>query len=420
MRKTNPCLGATRVPCVIPEDHYALTLPFTPSNAQLTRYAEHFGHDLVIDRRKDPPGPTFDEKALEKLRAKYPEDPVYAALGSYREIEKAKATYVDGVFVHPDGRVRCTYGHKPLTLRLSAKDPNLTNQPRQGESPVYDKIKEMYVAPEGHTLCANDFGGIEAVIVHYLAASYDMDGARQGVRLALNDIHSFFTSHVVGEPADLSWSDDNLTEFLADIKKRYKAQRTPCKTTIHSSHYLTTPFKMHREQPVLFPDVKTARYYQDFYFDLFPYLKKWQWGVCVEADQKGYVTCPDGFRMHYGAAMMWAWNKEKGKWEQDYGPQAKEAVAAVPQHMGMSYLARAANTLFHDRFEEVGQYMRLLIHDEIFLETPTELCDNVLAVSGDVMRTPHPDMPLPPSWNMGSHLSINTEGKRGSVWAWMK
>lgn len=423
-RKPNPCLDAEIIKQTVPCSHYAVRLPFKPSTAQLIRYADFHKHEKVYDYRKEPPAVTFDEKALPRLLKKYPDDPIYQKLVAYRGLEKAKGTYVDGIFVHQDQRVRGTFNHNPSTLRLAMKDPSLQVMPRYNPNvpSVYDDIRGMFRTKDGKLFYAVDFGGIEAVITHYLTAAYDMTSAEAGVKLSLTDIHSFFASHVlkhegkIDTAADLSWTPDNLGEYLHDIKKRFKTMRDVCKTTIHSSHYKTTPFKMVLENPATFADTKTARFYQDFYFDLFPGIKKWWWGTCLDADRMGYITAPDGFRQYFPAAMQWEWDNTLKQWIQDYGPQDKECIASVPQHMGMDYLAKAANVAYYEKFDSVGQYMRLLIHDEIFLEVPDEMCDIVDSELQDIMRRPNPNMPLPPEWGLGECLAILTEGKKGDTW----
>ena len=129
-RRANLCLGADTVKQTVPTQHWAVRLPFKPSTAQLIRYADHMGHEKVFDYRADPPKVTFDEKALPRLLKKYPDDPIYNALLEYREIEKAKGAFVDGIFVHTDNRVRGTFNHNPSTLRLGMKDPSLQVLPR--------------------------------------------------------------------------------------------------------------------------------------------------------------------------------------------------------------------------------------------------------------------------------------------------
>jgi DNA polymerase I-like protein with 3'-5' exonuclease and polymerase domains len=76
--------------------------------------------------------------------------------------------------------------------------------------------------------------------------------------------------------------------------------------------------------------------------------------------------------------------------------------------------------LFQTRYEEAGQYLRLLIHDELFLEVPEELLENVEHVLTEEMERPIVQMPMLPEWGMGDYLMVGTEGKKGKRWGQMK
>lgn len=419
-RVLNPCFNALLEPYWAEVPHYGVRLPFSPSGAQLLDYALARGHKPIYNTELTPPRPTFDDKALQKLRAKHPDDRVYPLVQRYREVERVRGTYIDGVRPDAGGYVHCTLGHLPKTLRLSAKAPNLQNLPRvdpDAESTdLYTRVREMYRASPGCVLLARDFSGIEAALVAYLGNDPAL------LRLCRLGVHDFFTAHVVGEPADLSWSDVDLRLYFADIKRRHKAIRTVCKTVVHSSNYAAKPWKLWIENPTVFESAKHAAYYQDIYLGLFPSIKTWWTAVCDEAEAKGFITAPDGFRMHYQGVYDYHFSKRDAVWVKSFGDTAKECIAAKPQHLGALYLATAQAVLFEDHFAEAGQYMILPVHDEILLDVPEEIADTVDRRVSEVMERAMGCMPLPPEWGMGSHLAIGTEGKRSGIegsWASM-
>ena len=414
-RLPNPCLDAPLVPTQVATTHYEVVLPFTPSTKGLTAYANHFKHVKVMDRRVDPPKVTFDDKALTSLSAKYP-DAIYSHLAERREIEKCLGTYVRGIvpFIkRPSGRLCGEMAPTTLTLRLAQRAPSLLNLPRVEGDSIYNVVREMYVAAPGHTLMAVDYSGVEAVLVGYLAKDPTY------IRLAKMDPHSFFVSHIIGQPADLAASDEDLAAYLHEIKGREKVKRQAAKKIQHAANYGATAHKAHLEEPRLFPKKADAQRLMDLYHGLFPSVGQWHTAVCDEIEAHGFVTAPSGFRLHYTDVYDHVWSKEKGRWERSFGASAKEAFAAVPQHLGAVALMGAAVTMCRE-WPEFRDMLRLLIHDEMLAEVPEHEVDLWDARVQEVMKRPLPYLPLPPEWGMGTHLSVNVESKRGNVWAHMR
>jgi DNA polymerase I-like protein with 3'-5' exonuclease and polymerase domains len=75
---------------------YYRLAPFKPSRDQLIRYQGVMGRivPMTKDKKTGKMKPTMDEKAIEQLSAKHPEDPLYPLVLLYREIDKIAGTYV--------------------------------------------------------------------------------------------------------------------------------------------------------------------------------------------------------------------------------------------------------------------------------------------------------------------------------------
>lgn len=414
-RTPNPCFEAEVLLREHPVTHWAVHLPWKPSNKALTRYADAMRQTKVLDRRTNPPKVTFDGKALVKLRAKYPGDPIYAHLNEYREVEKCLGTYVDGIlpFIKTTGRLGGEFNHNPITLRLAQKSPSLLNLPRfdaEEKAGIYNVVRAMYVAERGHVLSSRDYMGIEAKIVGYLAHDPVY------TRLCGLDIHTFLVSHIIGEPIEAQQSDAVLKEALGALEARFKGKRQQAKKIGHASNYLATPHKAFLEEPELFGSEREARRLMDLYHGLFPSIGRWHTQTCDIVDAQGYITAPSGLRLHYTDVYAYTYRKgkdrkEKGGWERKFGEAAKEAVAGVPQHMGAFYLLAAAVRMC-ERYPDFQPLLRLMIHDEMFWECREEEADLWDQRVKEVMEEPCEVMPLPESWGMGEYMWVETEGKR--------
>lgn len=418
-RKENPCGGAAVVTTTETVMRWVKVKPFVPSTTQLLKYQAYKKHPLVFTKATDGgKRSTTDAKALRKLRASYPDDVVYRETVQYRKAQKIGGylgSVVDGVIqggmpIFSDDRIHGHFTHNPSTLRLSMVSPNLTNIPRTAGE--FDRlVKRIFTTSNGHLFWSRDFSGIEAVLVGWFA------GSRQYVRLAKLGVHAFFASHVLKRPADLSWSDEDLRRYFKELKEREKPTYEIAKRVVHLSNYLGTPAKMHMEYPDTFRTQREAKYYQDYYFDLFKEIQAWHEQLCLSS----YKTCtsvnPFGYVHRYYAIVNW--KKVKNDWKWEYGDDAKRLIANSPQSTAAAILKQAVKRIYYG-YPDVAETLRLLVHDEILGETPAVLLDRCLGVSRVEMERPIPELPLDPAWGMGEYLSIGTEAKVGRCWETMR
>lgn len=210
------CFGATITMLEVDVPRWRLWGEFNPSSAQqMLVYIKHKGH--APGKNKKTKADSSDAAALEALAKRHKSDPVYPLCLDLRKVDKMKGTYADGMLKRMDenNRVHTTFTHKPSTLRLSSGDPNLQNLVKRGddETAYAKKFRECVIAGPGNVLIEADYAGIEAVEVGWFS------GDPSYIRLATIGVHSFLCSHLLNNPADLSWDDQKLGEFLSQFKK---------------------------------------------------------------------------------------------------------------------------------------------------------------------------------------------------------
>lgn len=321
-------------------------------------------------------------------------------------------------------------------------DPNLQQIPRGGKGDdEANWVKEMFVAPQGKVFWERDFSGIEAVLVGYFA------GARNYVRLAKLDVHSFYTAYALNaldgrvgatDLPDLAWDDSRLAARLAEIKKEFNHDRNSLyKHLVHGANYLQSPRgardHIFKNTSVAF-DLKLVTKVMGVYFELFPEIRTWHKDLCNRVDgtkrrEAGdgdvidpwslgvcYARNPFGYVHRFYNVLDW--EKIGTEWVSSFGEDAKRLVSFLPQSTAAAIIKQAAKRIFYDHFA-VGQTLRLLIHDSVLGECREDELDDCLRVSGDVMSAPIRELPIDPDWNMGEFLTINTEAKVGTSWGKM-
>jgi DNA polymerase I-like protein with 3'-5' exonuclease and polymerase domains len=95
-RKLNPCAALGTVPTEHTVVEYYRLAAFTPSRHQLIRYQHAVGRLVPTkwDKSKGARTATMDEKAIADLLRRFPDDPVYAQVLQYRELQKIQGTYI--------------------------------------------------------------------------------------------------------------------------------------------------------------------------------------------------------------------------------------------------------------------------------------------------------------------------------------
>jgi DNA polymerase-1 len=109
-----------------------------------------------------------DEEVLEKLAEDYP---LPKKILEHRSLAKLKGTYTDKLaqLAQPlTGRVHTHYAQAvAVTGRLSSNDPNLQNIPIR--TPEGRRVREAFVAPNGHVIASADYSQIELRIMAHLS-----------------------------------------------------------------------------------------------------------------------------------------------------------------------------------------------------------------------------------------------------------
>lgn len=133
---------------------------FKPSSPKQLKYMLFTKMGLVNKTRKK--GST-DKEVLKSLEGKHPVIPLLLDL---RSAAKTRGTYIDGTLkrVGADGRVHSFFTlYKTVTGRLSSRNPNLQNIPRES------KIKQIFCAAPGNALIEADYKGAELRVLAYLS-----------------------------------------------------------------------------------------------------------------------------------------------------------------------------------------------------------------------------------------------------------
>ncbi len=305
--------------------------------------------------RKTPKGqPSTAEDVLVELAGDYE---LPRVIIDYRSVSKLRSTYTDKLplqIAASTGRVHTSY-HQAVaaTGRLSSTDPNLQNIPIR--TPEGRRIRQAFIAPEGHRLLAADYSQIELRIMAHLSADEGLLGAfAQDM-----DIHSATAAEVF---------ELELDEVTPDHRRSAKAIN-------FGLMYGMSAFGLGKQLGI---SRGQAQEYVDLYFDRYPGVKAYMDGIREKASKQGYVETVFGRRLYLPEIN--ARNAQRRQYAE------RSAINAPMQGTAADIIKRAMLGV-HDWLSKGGVRARMImqVHDELVFEVAEDAVDAVSAKVSDIM-----------------------------------
>jgi DNA polymerase I len=225
----------------------------------------------LTPQKRTKTGYSTDASSLEKLAGQHP---IIDHLLAYREVEKLRSTYGDGLLaeVAPDGRIHATFNQTVArTGRLSSDQPNLHNIPVRSE--IGREFRRAFVPAAGCELLVADYNQIELRCIAHLAQDPGLiESFRSG-----RDIHTETASRVFGvEPSAVT------------IDQRSKAKMV--------SYGLAYGMEAYGLGQRLNITTEEAALILAAYFEAFPSVKEYMERTVAEARERGYTETLFGRR----------------------------------------------------------------------------------------------------------------------------
>ncbi|MDD9921672.1 MAG: DNA polymerase I [Boseongicola sp.] len=295
----------------------------------------------------------------------------------WRQLQKLKSTYTDALqdHINPDtGRVHTSYSIAGAnTGRLASTDPNLQNIPVRTEDGR--RIREAFVATEGHTLVSLDYSQIELRILAHIA---DIDALKEAFRDG-QDIHAATASEMFNVP---------LEEMTPEVRRQAKAINFGVIYGI-SGFGLARNLRIPRDE---------AQGFIDRYFERFPGIRTYMDDTVAFAKEHGHVQTLFGRKINTPEI------NNKGP----HAGFAKRAAINAPIQGTAADVIRRAMIRMPAAIEKLPAKMLLQVHDELLFEVEDKAVDELISTARDVMENAanpavHLDVPLVVDAGQGAH-----------------
>ncbi len=291
--------------------------------------------------KKTKTGYSVNVDVIESLRGKHA---VVDHLLEYRQLNKLKSTYIDGLLELMDrttGRVYTSFNQTIASSgRLSSSNPNLQNIPVRTE--LGRQIRRAFIADPSYVLLTADYSQFELRI---------LSGITHEPRLveAFNkdeDIHMITASSLFGVP----------------VEEVTKDQRRLAKTVVYAVLYGQSAFGL--SQVTGMSNAESTEFIKR-YHETFPNIKVYVDSTLQQARTQGYVNTVYGRKRFFPDMHALSYTERQAL--------EREAVNMPIQGSNADLIKRAMLQLQHTLKENrMKTRMILQVHDELVFEVPVE------------------------------------------------
>ncbi|KAI3673791.1 hypothetical protein L6452_39921 [Arctium lappa] len=281
-----------------------------------------------------------------------------------------------------NGRIHCSLNINTETGRLSARRPNLQNQPAL-EKDRY-KIRQAFIAAPGNSLIVADYGQLELRILAHLADCKSMlDAFKAGgdfhSRTAMN-MYPYIRDAVESKEVLLEWHPQPGEESppVPLLKDMFASERRKAKMLNFSIAYGKTAIGLSRDWKVSVSEARetVARWYGGR-----EEVLRWQEARKREARKTGCVYTLLG-RARTFPSTKDASPSHRGHIERAAINTPVQGSAADVAMCAMLEISKNA------RLRELGWKLLLQVHDEVILEGPSESAEVAKAIVVECMSKP--------------------------------
>jgi len=325
------------------------------------------------------------------------------ALHSMSSIDTMLSNFIEPLRTLADekSRVHCSMNINTETGRLSARRPNLQNQPAL-EKDQY-RIRSAFSAEEGNQLIVADYGQLELRLLAHITDCRSMiDAFASGGCFHSRTAVGMFP-HVRKAVDDgevlLEWDYSKGEPPAPLLKDYYGSERRKAKTLNFSIAYGKTVHGLSKDWNV---SVDEAKEILDAWYADRPEVLDWQKKVKAEARRTGYTrTLMGRYRALPGISVP----KLRGHGERAAINTPIQGGAADIVVLAMIKLQRS------ELLKNLGYKLLLQVHDEVILEGPEEQVDEALAEVRRCMEAPWDDFGLKPL-----KVELTVDAKFAKTW----
>lgn len=296
----------------------------------------------------------------------------------HRREAKLFSTYVKGIIKRLyRGRVYPTFlAHGTTTGRLSCRNPNLQNIPRESA------IRQLFIPGKaGNVFVQADYAQAELRVLTWLARD-------EYFRAILNDP----TRDLFDELTPILYPElPSKDQVPADL---WKETRIRVKAFVYGLGYGRTEFSIAKEYKL---PVKEAEKVKDRFFSTIPSIAQWQKDIKKQVYEGKDLITPFGRHRRFHLITQDNWKSIQN-----------EAMAFLPQSTSSDICLDAMVHVRRD-LRGSGAFIRNIVHDSILVDTPSDMASDI----SDLLNR---HMVESAQRVVGDYVEFRTDVKVGNHW----
>ena len=314
--------------------------------------------------KKTPKGaPSTDASVLEELSKEH-DLPKYIL--KYRELEKIRSTYVDGLIpeVTQHNKIHTHFNlFGTSTGRLSSEKPNLQNIPNKTE--LGQKIRDFFVSKPNFSFIIADYSQIELRVLAHLSQDSAMIEILKNKK---SDIHSETASRIFNVP---------IGDVTSDMRRKAKEVN-------FGLIYGMEAFGLSKSLDI---EQKEAAQLIESYFSQFPEIKGFLDNIVLKATKDSFTETLIGRKRYI---------RELNSSNFQVKAAGKRIAMNAPIQGTAADIMKIAMIKVVHKIKELDQTELLLqIHDEIIIETKKSLSSKVeKTIISEMEKAMKLDVPL--------------------------
>ena len=326
-------------------------------NINSTKQLAHILFEVLNLSTKEAKTKTGYSTNVEVLQSLYNDHPVIPLILRYRELEKLRSTYLDGMepLIDSQGKIHTVFKQTvTATGRLSSTEPNLQNIPVRKEEGK--QIRQMFIASKGCELVCADYSQIEL----RLMASFSKDEGMIADFNSGKDIHAATAAKIFNVP--IQFVDKDL--------------RRQAKAVNFGIIYGITDYGLSQDLGI---PVYKAKEFTTSYFKTYPRVHEYMEELVAKATKNGYAETMMGRIRTIPELTMSNRNM------QGFG---KRVAMNMPLQGSASDIIKLAMIKVYDELQKQGLKAKLImqVHDELIIDTPTDEVEKVKKLLKEAME----------------------------------
>jgi len=326
-----------------------------------------------------------DQQTLKLMRSQYEKNDEIDTILEYKKLKKILSTYIIGFekLIWEDGRIHSTFNlHITVTGRTSSTKPNTQNILKRDKDNA-KKIKNMFVAPEGHTILSMDLSQAELRVLAIVSGDTTFQNAFKIADKEGKSFHKITASRIFNKPVDQLTAEEVVVTKSIVFGIIYGRTTKAIVAELRAMGTVKNPDRTEGERSQFYTEDDINKIL-DGVFGEFRGVFKWIEDTKEFAKANGFVTSYFGRKRRLpGLLLEYATNRDAYLEEELLRQAVNSPIQSVAADITLFVLQRLLRVI---RENDYPVKVLNLIHDDIMMEVADDFLNEWVGIAKQVIE----------------------------------